>query len=79
MPVAYLDNLLELFNGPLLQLPDLSHGFIKGGHLGRQFLFFLGKLKGDTQKYGPFPISAGHVSVLLGPTLPLTLLVIRDS
>lgn len=40
-----LYDLLELFHGPFLQLPDLSHGFIKAGHLGRQFLLFLGELK----------------------------------
>lgn len=78
-PAAHLDNLLELFNGLLLQLSDLSHGFIKAAHLGRQFLFFLGKLKGETQEYGPVPISASHVSVLLCPILPLTLFMIRDS
>ena len=74
-PASHLYNLLQLFHGPLLQLPDLCHGFIKAGHLGRQFFFFfLGKLrepKGEIQQYGPVPISGGHGSVLLAPPCPL--------
>lgn len=37
----HLYDLPELLHGPLFQLPDLTHGFIKAGHLGRQLLFFL--------------------------------------
>jgi hypothetical protein len=47
---SHLYNFPELFHSPLFQLPDLSHGFIKAGHLGRQFLLFLGELRGAKEE-----------------------------
>ena len=75
----HLYDLLELFHGPFFQLPDLSHGFIEAGHLGRQFILFLGELRGQKETddtVWPGPHLSWPCSLLPGPP-PLTLLALR--
>lgn len=62
-PALHLYDLLELFHGPFFQLPDLSHGFIEAGHLGRQFVLFLGELREQKETHNSVAQSPSQLAM----------------
>lgn len=62
-PALHLCDLLELFHGPFFQFPDLSHGFIEAGHLGRQFILFLGELRGQKETHNSVAWSPSQLAM----------------